>query len=185
MAANSTETLAIARRYATAIFSLAAEANKAEAVVAEMGVLAAAIENNTELAQTLANPVVLVSQKTAVLAALVAKADALTQRAVNTIAEGNRASVIPQIATELRARLAAHNDEVEAIITSARALPAATQKKLGQSIAQATGKAVRLTLRQDKAVLGGVSIQVGSLKLDATLAGALNQMREQLLAPTN
>ena len=70
-------------------------------------------------------------------------------------------------------------------LSAALALSAATQKQLSQSLADAAGKKVKLKLKEDTSVLGGVKIELGSLLLDATLAGALNTMREQLLAPTN
>ena len=34
-------------------------------------------------------------------------------------------------------------------------------------------------------LLGGLMVELGSLRLDATLSGALNHMRERLLAPTH
>lgn len=185
MSVHHTDALHISRRYATAIFALAVEAKAAPVVVAELSTLAGAIEASPELTEALANPLVSHAQKAAVLAALIAKANSLTQRAVATIAHGGRASLTPVIAQQLRACLSEHQGQVAAIVTSARALPAATQKQLMESLATATGKTVQLDLREDASVLGGVRIEIGSLRLDATLAGALNSMREQLLAPTH
>ncbi len=185
MSVHHTDALSISRRYATAIFSLAVEAKKAPTVVAEIAILANAIKTSSELAAALANPLIVTDKKSAILAALMAKADALTRRSVETITTSGRAALIPMIADQLRAQLSASQGEVEAIVTSARALPAATQKQLMQSLATATGKTVQLHLREDAAVLGGVRIEIGSLRLDATLAGALTHMREQLLAPTH
>ena len=185
MSINRTDALQISRRYATAMFALALEAKKEQALVDEFSVLATAITNNAKLAETLSNPTVTHVQKSAVLAALMKKAGALTKRAVETIAAGGRADLIPTIADDLRARLATHQGEVEATITSARALSSATQKQLTQALATATGKRVQLKLKEDPKVLGGLCIELGSLRLDATLSGALNTLRGQLLAPTH
>lgn len=185
MSINRTDALQISRRYGAAIFALAVEAKKESVVAAEFGVLAAAIEGSVELADALSSPLVSPAQKAAILAALIAKADPLTQRAVATIAAGGRAHVIPAIADNLKALLAEHQGEVEARITSARALNAATQKQLAASLAKATGKTVTLKLKEDANVLGGLMIELGSLRLDATLSGALNTMRARLLAPTH
>lgn len=184
MSTNRTDAIQISRRYATALFALATEAKKEQALVGEMAVLAGAIEGSAELRQALANPVVTNHQKINVLKALAAKGDALTLRAVEAIARGGRASLIPTIAEQLHAMLTEQQGELEATVTSARALPAATQKQLLQSLAKATGKKVKLKLEEDASVLGGLLVELGSLRLDATLAGALNHMREQLLAPT-
>ncbi len=185
MSINRTDALQISRRYGAAIFALAIAAKNEAVVVGEFGALAAAIAQNANLSEALSSPLVSHAQKAATLAALMAKADSLTKRAVETIATGGRAEVIPAIAQSLASLLAAHQGEVEAHITSARALNAATQKQLVSSLSKATGKTVTLKLNEDASVLGGLMIELGSLRLDATLSGALNSMREQLLAPTH
>lgn len=185
MSINRTDALQISRRYATAIFALATEGQKESVIVSELSSLAEAISTNPALEEALASPLVGASDKAAILAALMAKADPLTQRAVATIASAGRGEIIPTIAECLRAMLATHLGEVEAHITSANVLNATTQQQLVQSLTKATGKTVKLKLHEDKNVLGGLKIELGSLQLDATLAGALNHMRERLLASTH
>jgi F-type H+-transporting ATPase subunit delta len=182
---SRTDAIAAARRYATAIFALAVEAKQETAVVEEISTLAAAIADNAELHAALANPLVNRSEKAAVLAALAKTAAPLTQRAVAGVAENGRAEILPVIAELLRADLATQRGELVAEITSAHALSADMQKQLSAALAKATGKAVQMQLKEDPAVLGGVAIQMGSLRLDATLAGALNTMRTQLVAHAN
>lgn len=185
MSTNRTDALTIARRYATAAFALALAAKKAPQLIEEMNVLAAAIHAQQALSAALSNPILSHAQKAEILKAVLKKADALTARTVDVIARGGRADLIPTIAKQLDAMLAAELGEVEATITSARALSAASQKKLVDSLAKATGKTVQLKLQNDPTVLGGVRIELGSLRLDATLAGALSTMRAQLLANTH
>ncbi len=184
MSINRTEALQISRRYATAAFALAQQENKAAVVVEQLNHLAAAIATNKNLRDALSSPLVAHHEKAAVLAGLLKTADGLTQRTVATIAAGGRAELIPTIAGLLHDMLAAEQGEVEATITSASALAPATQKQLAASLAKATGKKVQLKLENDPAVLGGVRIELGSLRLDATLSGALSNMRAQLLATT-
>ena len=185
MSINRTDALQISRRYATAAFALAVEAKKEQKLVEEIAALAAAMHANDSLQETLANPIITHEQKATVLAQVMKTADALTQRTVAVIARGGRASLIPVVAEQLALLLAAHAGQVEATITSARSLSAATQKQLAQALAKATGKTVHLKLKEDTSVLGGLSIELGSLRLDATLAGALNAMRGHLLATTH
>lgn len=184
MSINRTDALQISRRYATAIFALAAEAKKTAEVTKEFSVLAAAIIADAPLADILANPTIANENKAGILSALMKKADALTLRALDVVVAGGRCDLIPTIAQQLHDMHVAEQGEVEATITSARALSAATQKQLAASLALATGKKVQLKLENDPAVLGGVRIELGSLRLDATLAGALSNMRAQLLATT-
>ncbi len=185
MSISRTDAIAAARRYATAIFSLATESKQETLVVEEISTIGAAIASHAELAAALANPLIHRTQKAAVLAALAKSGSSLTQRAIATIADGGRAEIIPVIAELLRAELAAQKGELVAEVTSARALAPAMQKQLNAALTKATGKDVQMQLKEDPSVLGGVMIQLGSLRLDATLAGALNTMRVELVAHAN
>lgn len=183
MSSNRTESLAIASRYATAMFELAVKAKKADTLVDEMNTLAAAVTGNAELAAALANPLSSRDAKGDMLAKLAAKGDKLTQQSLATLAAQGRADILPQVAELLTAKLAKHKDAVVAEVTSARPLNKTVEKQIQTALEKATGKEVQMTLKEDAAVLGGVSIRLGSYLLDATLAGALNSMRAQLLAP--
>ena len=185
MSTNRTDALLIARRYATAIFAQAVADKQETAVVSEFETLAKATVDSKELAAALANPLVTRAEKSNVLAALTAKASPLTNRAVKTLATGGRSELIPYVAQILKQKLDAQNGEVVAVVTSARPLGDATQKQLQTALAKATGKKVQLQLTQNPDVLGGLSVQLGSLRLDATLAGALNSMKSQMNAASS
>lgn len=183
MSTNRTESLAIASRYATAMFELALEAKKAETLVAEIVALADAVTTTPALAEALENPLLSRSAKAELLSKLAAKGDALTQQSVAMLATQGRAALLPALAELLAAKLAKHQDVLLAEVTSARPLNKDVERQIETALKSATGKAVRLTLKENPEVLGGVSIRLGSYLLDATLAGALTNMRAQLLAP--
>ena len=182
MTANRTKSLAIAGRYATAMFDLAVEGKKEDILVSEFNDLSAAIKGSEELATALSNPLLSRDAKGEILASLAKKGDKLTQQSLATLASGGRADLIPVVAELLAHKLAAHRGAVEALVTSARPLSKEMEKQIQSALEKATGKKVQLTLAQDPAVLGGVAIRVGSYLLDATLAGALTTIRGQLLA---
>ncbi len=183
MSSNRTDSLAIASRYATAMFELAVSAKKQDTLVAEFMELARAIKSSDELAAALANPLTSRESKGELLAKLAAKGDALTLQSLDTLAAQGRAEILPQVAELLEAKLAKHNDAVMAEVTSARPLNKAVEQQIQAALEKATGKEVQMTLKENPELLGGVSIRLGSYLLDATLAGALNDMRAQLLAP--
>ncbi len=70
-------------------------------------------------------------------------------------------------------------------VTSARALSKTIEKQIQTALEKATGKDVQMNLTENPELLGGVSIRLGSYLLDASLAGALHQIRAELLAPTH
>lgn len=181
MSISRTAATAIASRYATAIFSLASDAGKEELIVSQVGAIADALVSEKELLAALSNPLLSRDKKNSMLASLAKNADKLTQQALNTIGVQGRADLLPAVAGQLRARLSAHRGEIVADIESARPLPAGVQKQLADALANATGKKVQMNFSEDPELLGGVAIQLGSLRLDATLAGALGTIRSDLL----
>ena len=183
MSTSRTASLAIAARYATAIFDLAVDAKKEAAVVAEFAQLADAVRGNPALADALANPLLSRAAKSELLGKLATDAEKLTGQSLDTLASQGRAEILPELADALAAKLAKHQDAVVAEVTSARPLAKPVQQQIHTALKTATGKDVQLSLREDPAVLGGVSIRVGSYLLDATLAGALSNIKRQLLAP--
>lgn len=182
MSASRSSATAIAARYSSAIFALAADAKKADDVVGEISTIAAAIAENQELASALSSPLVSKAKKADVLAALAKKANKVTLQALATVAEQGRADLLPAIAESLRTKLAAEKGELIARVESARPLPESVKKNLVESLSKATGKTVQLELKENPELLGGVAVQIGSQRLDASLSAALTHMRRELLA---
>ena len=184
MSSSRTESLTIAKRYATAMFSLSLAEKNHATLVAEFRALAAALAASPELMVTLKNPLLSRAKKAAVLNSIMAKASALTQQSLGVLAAQGRAEQLPYVAAALDALLAAHEGTVVAEITSARPLSKPVEKQLRDALEKATGKGVTLQLHENPALLGGVAIRIGSHLLDATLAGALSTIRTKLLVPT-
>jgi F-type H+-transporting ATPase subunit delta len=171
---------AIASRYATAIFALSEEAGVSDAVSGELLALAKAVKDSPALAQMLKNPLAGRDAKSGVLVLLAKKGHELTRKTLETLAEQGRAELLPDIAEALAERVAAERGIVTAEVTSARPLAPAIEKQIAEALKAATGKDITMNLKQDPALLGGVSIRMGSLLLDATLQAALNDMRNKL-----
>ena len=64
----------------------------------------------------------------------------------------------------------------------ARELSAAERQGLETQVGKLTGKKVRARYSQDKSLLGGAVIKVGSTIYDGSILGQLNKLREQLSA---
>lgn len=175
----------IAARYATAIFALAVEAKKEAVVVEEIGTLGDAVSSHDALKTALQSPLLGREAKGELLAALAQKANKITTQSLAVLAAQGRAALLPEVGKQLRAMLAAANGEMIAQIETARPLSAAVQKQLAAALSKATGKDVKLAITEKPELLGGVAIQIGSQRLDASLSAALNTMRKNLLTPSN
>jgi F-type H+-transporting ATPase subunit delta len=171
----------IAGRYATALFALTEAARASDTVAAELSTLASAVKEDAAFDAFLRNPLIGRDVKSHALQDIAQKGEALTKQSLITLAEQGRAELLPYVAEAFAAQVAQAKGELVAEVTSARALAPAIEKQIADALKKATGKTVRMELHQDPAVLGGVRIKLGSLLLDATLAGALDSMKTRLL----
>jgi F-type H+-transporting ATPase subunit delta len=63
-------------------------------------------------------------------------------------------------------------------VHAARALDDASQAELVRSLSALTGKDVELQIADQPDLLGGVLVEIGDLRLDATTRGRLGALRE-------
>jgi F0F1-type ATP synthase delta subunit len=63
-------------------------------------------------------------------------------------------------------------------VHTARSLNAASQSELAGSLSALTGKSVELQIAEEPDLLGGVLVEIGDLRLDATTRGRLGALRD-------
>lgn len=76
--------------------------------------------------------------------------------------------------------VAALRDWRVARVHSARPLDEASRRELVSSLMALTGKSVDLQVDEDERLLGGVLVEIGDLRLDATTLGRLGALRESV-----
>ncbi len=84
--------------------------------------------------------------------------------------------IIRQVQKELDARLGF----AEAEVTSARELGDSEKRALESKVGTLTGKKVRARYQQDRSLLGGVVVRVGSTIYDGSVKGQLEKIREAI-----
>jgi F-type H+-transporting ATPase subunit delta len=70
---------------------------------------------------------------------------------------------------------------LEVDLTTADDLTDEEEKSIVADIEKATGRRIEATRHVDPALIGGMVIQVGSLRLDGSVRGRLDKLREELL----
>lgn len=182
MARSRTDTTLIADRYATALFALAEDKARA-AVEADLTALAEVIRGDGAVQELLAHPLLSRKAKAEAMKTLLTqkKAHALTLDAVVKIAEAGRLSYLPDIADAFAAKTANARGEMVATVTSATALSQKDSDAVAAALSKATGKSVRIVLKEDASLLGGLKVTLGPKELDMSLAGSLERMRRALV----
>ncbi len=173
--------MAVAERmYARALFEAARDQGKLDVVHQELGDFAAAVAGVPELRNVLDNPELDPTAKSAVLEDIAGDADELVHNFLLLVVEKGRASQIEEIYRELDALVAAEQKRLIVELTTAYELSDEEADSILKKIEAASGRSVEATRKVDPALIGGVVLQAGSLRVDASVRGRLNRLRHEL-----
>jgi F-type H+-transporting ATPase subunit delta len=177
--------MAVAHRvYAEALLEAAKDERRLDRVRTEFDEFAAAVEGSKELRGFLANPQIKSQSKSDALEDLLAGADELFVNFVRLLAEKNRITEIAQVHQEWGRLLARAERVLELELTTAVELSEQEAKRVVKQIEDASGRRVIATRTVDPDLIGGLVVQAGSLRLDASVRGRLEQLREDLITAT-
>ncbi|HEX6951175.1 MAG TPA: F0F1 ATP synthase subunit delta [Gaiellaceae bacterium] len=174
--------MAIAHRiYAEALFGAAKDAGRLAPVHEALGDFAAAIAESQELRAVLRNPQLEPTAKAAILADLAGDEEPLFANFLQLAAEKGRAGELEEIAKEFERLMAREERRLTVELTTARELSDAETKAILKQIEDAAGRKVEATQKVDPDLVGGIVLQAGSLRVDASVRGRLERLRNELV----
>jgi F-type H+-transporting ATPase subunit delta len=167
--------------YAHAMFAVARAEGVLPAVEDELFTFGKALEQHTELRESLTDATLPAENKKAVVEDLIGeRANPVTLALLGFVIDAGRAREIPAIVEEL-ARMAAEDRQHElAEVRSAVELTSAQRERLAQALSQATGRQVDVKVVVDPSVVGGVVARVGDEVFDGSLASRLEDAKQAL-----
>ncbi len=179
--ANATSGL-IARRYATALLEMAADAKVLDKVERDLHELAAMLAASSDLQSLVRNPLVSRTQQKRAVEALAKSAQfqLLTQNFLGVLAENRRLSALSAVIKAFRTEAAQRRGEVEAHVQTAYALTPAQTDALQKELSKALGSNVTLNVQVAKDLLGGMIVTVGSRMIDDSLKRKLERLKRTL-----
>jgi F-type H+-transporting ATPase subunit delta len=178
---------AIARRYASALFDVVKKQKTGDTTAREVSTLAGIVASHDELRKALESPAVPITQKKAVMDALMKAVGPVSdevRRMVALLADNDRLTSLPEIARAFDAQLMKAKGTVPAQFVTAVAMPEQTRDALAKALGKLLGADVIVTTRLDPAVVGGVVATVGGTVYDGSVAGQLNRLKQRLSAET-
>ena len=169
----------IAQRYATAILELAQEDKSVETVERDLTNLRQLIAESPDLTRFVRSPVFTRADHVKGMRAVLGTIDAsqLTTRFVLTLCSKRRLFALSDIIRAFQTQLAKIRGEVDAQVTSARALSDSEMSELKAVIKSKLGRDPRLETKIDPAIIGGLIVKVGSRMIDSSLRTKLNSIR--------
>jgi F-type H+-transporting ATPase subunit delta len=139
-----------------------------------------AVESVPELRSLLENPEIESWKKADVLARVAEGSDEEVVNFLRLIAEKGRAGELPQIVDELDALVAADQRILDVELTTATELSDQEFGRILGQIERASGRKVQATRSVDPDLIGGIVLQAGSMRLDASVRGRLERLRHDL-----
>jgi ATP synthase F1 delta subunit len=169
-----------ARVYAEALFDVAREKGKLDAVRDELAQFADAVDGDRELQVFFFSPYFSSAEKSAGLRRAVSGADPELLNFLELLIEKGRMPEVFRIRRELDELWKHENRRIDVTVTSAVPLEPAVVEKVGEEIERQTGQKVELASRVDDEILGGIVLQVGNKVLDASIRARLEKLRKSV-----
>ena len=175
--------MAVAHRiYAEALLGAAKDGDRVERVREQFDDFVAALEGSPELRNLLRNPQIDTRAKKDTLEAILSEVDETFLNFLRLAADKNRIGELEEIHEEWERLLAAEERILEVELTTAVELSDEEAARVVKEIEAAAGRRVEATRRVDPGLIGGLVLQAGSLRVDASVRGRLDRLREDLLA---
>jgi F-type H+-transporting ATPase subunit delta len=101
----------------------------------------------------------------------------LTVKFLSLVVQKRRLFAVREMIKGFRTLTARHRGEVRAEVTVAEAISDANLSAIKDALREAAAKEIKLDVRVDPAMLGGLKVKLGSRMFDASLKSKLNSIR--------
>ena len=170
----------VARRYAVALYQLAAEQEAVEATEKELRAVVDETRRTREIARYLAHPLVSRERKTEFVAKVFADLSVRMRNLFRLLIRNRRESYLDLIYDEFLAARAEAEGLVPVCVTTARPLSEDERGRLTANLEGALKRRVRLEERIDEGLLGGARIETEGRVIDGSLRARLEGLRARL-----
>jgi len=173
----------IARRYATALLEIGVETGSLDTLVEEIARVAQTYDGSTELRAALADPLVPIAAKSAILTDISARLalSATAKNVVQMLLDRRRIQAIVPIAQRLREMADEKRGVIRAEVLTAMPLPEEYFTQLQQQLERVTGRRIALDRKLDPTLICGVVARVGDTIYDGSLVARLRQLKDSML----
>ena len=138
-----------------------------------------------ELRELLRNPQLDPRARAAALEDVLALGDQLLRNFLLVLVDKGRIGQLEVIAEEFERLVAEQEGVLSAELTTAVELSDDDERRLLQQIETASGRKVEATRHVDPGLIGGIVLQVGSHRLDASVRGRLDRLRRALVGASS
>lgn len=170
----------LARRYATAFFELASDANAVGTVRTDLHAFVDTLHRDEQVQRFFRSPVVDREQKAAIVGSTFKQLHEIALNGILLLIHKRRESLIEEIVRQY--------DDIEReargaktlTITTARALSQAELDEIVGKVGAAYKTSFDVTQSVDPHLIGGIRLMIGDRRIDGTIAGRLDDLARML-----
>jgi F-type H+-transporting ATPase subunit delta len=172
----------VSKRYAKALISLGKEDGNYQEYGDNLSVFAKLCEENPDFLIAISNQVFPVEDRRKILDTILERSgfSELVQNFLSLLLDKNRIGAIADIA----AYYDRYSDEISNIaraeITTISPLKEDARKTIESVLGDFTSKKVKLEVKEDKSIIGGIIVKIGDLVLDGSVRAQLKGLNESL-----
>jgi len=179
VATENQMTSGVAGRYAAALFDLAREQGELDTVDTDLGKFQGLLDQSADLKRLVNSPAFAAEDQDRALKAVMdwASVGATTSNFLRVVARNRRLFAAEDMIKSFKQQLALHRGELAAEVQSALPLSDEQLTALKNQLKSSYGKDVRLTVKVDPSLLGGLVVKVGSRMFDSSLRTKLANLK--------
>lgn len=170
----------VARRYATALYWLAAEQEVVDPTEDELRAVVDETMRTREISRYLAHPLVSRERKTEFVGRVFPDLSERMRNLFGLLIRNRREAYLDLIYTEFIAARAEAEGLVPVCVTTTRPLSGEEHDRLTANLEQALKQPVQLEERIDEGLLGGARIETDGRVIDGSLRARLDRLRDRL-----
>jgi F-type H+-transporting ATPase subunit delta len=154
-------------------------------VSAQLAEVVGALDEVPELDALLSDKETDARAKASVLEEMLAGSDELVRNFLLLLVEKGRADEVREVVEEFDRLVTADERVLDVELTTAVELSDAQFQGILDQIEKKSGRKVSATRAVDSGLIGGIVLQAGSMRLDASVRGRLDRLRRELVTSRN
>jgi F-type H+-transporting ATPase subunit delta len=172
----------LAGRYAIALFELAYERGRLDAVGASLAALKQALAESDDFRTLTTSPLIGRDQAVRAVAAAAEamELDPIATNFLGVLAKNRRLAQLGGVIRAFNTLAARHRGEINAEVTSAHRLDDGQVAAIRKNLRTRMGRDIAVDLNVDPAILGGLVVKIGSRRIDGSIRTKLNNLAQAM-----
>ncbi len=171
----------LARRYAKALFDLAAEKGELDKVADDINKVAEIVKNNNEVSKVLVSLVYSNNLRLQLMTTIIEKLELghISKNFLMVLLDNSRINYLCEIIEYFSELVLENKGYVIAYVKAAKILNASDIKEIEEHLYKFIQKKVKAVVYLDENIIGGLVVTIGSRMWDGSILGQINRIHNQ------